>query len=460
MLVATLLVIATGDMRARSLAFLVGSVTSVVVALHGARHARPAVRRSWTLLGCGMTIWIVTGVVAAALTAAQGDIVGPWSLFMLVGLLGYGAFGHGVLRMARTEGLARDSAVWLESAVGLVCYLSVWWLVAGGGLVARGPTLGTATAAIYVLGDAVMVSAGCLLLGSRRARDLSSRALVLAIMAALVGDLVVGEWGNGFLTDREASVGLALWLVQYALIATAAQLSNHDAGEVTSRMSGTSLVTLVAEVVLPGMALAVLPVIHPDYHAAPAGRLVVLLSGVVTIALVSWRLLLLVRRMESQTHALARTARTDDLTGLPNRRRGEAIVRACLGEAEETDGGQSFAMAMLDLDFFKSYNDTRGHLAGDRFLRRCATAWRSALGDAGTIYRYGGEEFVVVLPGHDARGAVDALSRLRAVTPGRQSFSAGVAVWRPGDDLDAMLTRADDGLYAAKGAGRARTICA
>ncbi|MDA0174097.1 diguanylate cyclase [Solirubrobacter taibaiensis] len=162
-----------------------------------------------------------------------------------------------------------------------------------------------------------------------------------------------------------------------------------------------------------------------------------------------------------RTDLLARlqsTARTDPLTGLPNRRVWDEDVARELERARRHGG--ALCLAMLDLDRFKSYNDTHGHQAGDDLLAAASTAWRPELRATDTLARYGGEEFAVLLPHSDAEGAQIVVERLLAVVPFDQTASAGIAVWDGTESADELLARADAALYEAKHAGRARALFA
>ena len=124
---------------------------------------------------------------------------------------------------------------------------------------------------------------------------------------------------------------------------------------------------------------------------------------------------------------LARQAETDPLTGVANRRGLARALERDLAAARRSD--RRLAVAVLDLDHFKAYNDARGHQAGDLLLRAAARAWREHLRAGDLLARYGGEEFVVVLPeAGDAAAAMRAVERVRDSTPG-VTASAGVAVW-------------------------------
>ena len=153
-------------------------------------------------------------------------------------------------------------------------------------------------------------------------------------------------------------------------------------------------------------------------------------------------------------------ASTDVLTGLPNRRATEDRLRRLVSESE------SGAVAVADLDRFKHLNDTFGHEAGDRALRMFAESVRSALRDDDWIGRWGGEEFVLVLPALTAIEAKAALDRVRerlAVACGRAeappvTVSIGVVDTTAASTTDELVRFADEALLAAKAQGRDRTI--
>jgi diguanylate cyclase (GGDEF)-like protein len=153
---------------------------------------------------------------------------------------------------------------------------------------------------------------------------------------------------------------------------------------------------------------------------------------------------------------LGRMARTDDLTGLPNRRAWEEELPREIARAWR--GDTTVCVAMLDLDRFKGYNDARGHQAGDRMLKKTAAAWHSELRPFDLLARYGGEEFGLILPGCGLAEAVGAVERLRAATPEEMSCSAGIAEWAREEDPEALVGRADQALYEAKRSGRNRTM--
>jgi diguanylate cyclase (GGDEF)-like protein len=153
---------------------------------------------------------------------------------------------------------------------------------------------------------------------------------------------------------------------------------------------------------------------------------------------------------------LERAARTDDLTGLPNRRAWDEHLARELARAERK--ASSLCVAMLDLDHFKDYNDRNGHQGGDRFLKESAAAWQARIRETDLIARYGGEEFAIALLDCELDEAIETLDLMRQATPEGESSSAGVVAWDGEESEAELVSRADAVLYEAKRAGRDRVL--
>ncbi len=164
----------------------------------------------------------------------------------------------------------------------------------------------------------------------------------------------------------------------------------------------------------------------------------------------------LVRQRERLQAQLGAMARTDALTGLPNRRAWDEALERELAMANRS--GSPVCVALLDLDHFKEFNDLNGHPAGDTHLREAATLWSARLRTADLIARYGGEEFAVLLTATDAHQAQELIELLRACVPSEETVSAGIAEWDGVESGSDLLIRADRALYQAKRNGRNRTI--
>jgi GGDEF domain-containing protein/HAMP domain-containing protein len=198
--------------------------------------------------------------------------------------------------------------------------------------------------------------------------------------------------------------------------------------------------------------------------------------------------------LEKANRELERLATTDALTGLLNRRRMEEILDSTIDHHRRK--GRTLSVVMIDLDHFKRFNDTHGHLAGDELLRELGDRLRmrkrltdsaarlgadtdgacrpagATLGDDDAAARYGGEEFLLILPETAKSDAIRVAERVRAAVEsgvrvrelgeaGRVTLSAGVASFpEDGAEHDTLLQAADMALYAAKHAGRNRVMAA
>jgi diguanylate cyclase len=164
------------------------------------------------------------------------------------------------------------------------------------------------------------------------------------------------------------------------------------------------------------------------------------------------------RQIDLQRRALQRLALIDPLTGVGNRRALELDLRRIVDEQRY---GIRASLIMFDLDDFKDINDLHGHAAGDEAIRVLATAVGDRLRHADRLYRYGGEEFVVVCRHIGVRGAARLAEGLRQLvadielpTVGHVTASFGAAEWRKGESQEVWLARADSMMYRAKELGR------
>ncbi|WP_373183778.1 diguanylate cyclase [Halomonas campaniensis] len=161
------------------------------------------------------------------------------------------------------------------------------------------------------------------------------------------------------------------------------------------------------------------------------------------------------KRMEQE---LEHQATRDHLTGAYNRRAFDAALRQSVSKANQD--GEPFALLLFDIDHFKSVNDRHGHEMGDEILRRLAQRIRESLRSTDLLARWGGEEFTILLPDTRLQGAATFAERLRRQIADSRirglsvTVSIGITAYRPGDDADQLLSRADDALYRAKKAGR------
>lgn len=162
------------------------------------------------------------------------------------------------------------------------------------------------------------------------------------------------------------------------------------------------------------------------------------------------------KQFEQQLEAMAST---DSLTGLANRRHIEQLLHQAVARANRY--GEPLALILCDIDHFKTFNDTQGHQAGDRVLVEFSRRLRKHLRSCDSLARWGGEEFLLLLPQTDVEAATSLAEQLRALVAGSSfagigpvTASFGVAGYRAPEAEASWFRRVDDGLYAAKRAGR------
>jgi diguanylate cyclase len=176
-----------------------------------------------------------------------------------------------------------------------------------------------------------------------------------------------------------------------------------------------------------------------------------------------------IRELQENLEVVRTESLTDPLTTLANRKFLEVAIEHLIGEAQAK--GTPLSVILTDIDHFKVFNDTYGHLTGDQVLRLVAVALKQNLKGRDVAARYGGEEFAVLLPrtvladgltvAEYIRRAVMSKELIRRSTGellGGVTISLGVAAWRKGDTMASLLERADSCLYAAKHAGRNRVV--
>jgi diguanylate cyclase (GGDEF)-like protein len=314
--------------------------------------------------------------------------------------------------------------------------------------------LSRAVASAYPIGDLLVLSVLLRLVLTPAARNVSFVSLTSGLVVLLVTDVYyIVLTSSGGLLPRWANVAYAL---SYLLIGFATMHPSRSAlTEPTARGAGrpvvSKIVTLGCASLLPPVLGATLALAHS--HLDP---LMVAIGGAASSLLVLVRLSDLLRDSESQSAQLVAMARTDGLTGVPNRRTWDyELARACESARIE---GTSLTVAMLDLDNFKHYNDTQGHVSGDLALKETAAAWARVIDGHGFLARYGGEEFACFFPSTEFSAAEALLLRFHTTVAREQTCSIGVTEWLPTEQVTTAMARADEALYEAKRSGRDRTV--
>jgi len=177
-----------------------------------------------------------------------------------------------------------------------------------------------------------------------------------------------------------------------------------------------------------------------------------------------------ISNLQQSLEAIRAESLTDPLTGLGNRKYFDRMIEMAVQHALAFS--EPLSLLMFDIDHFKSFNDSYGHLTGDQVLRLVGMSLKQTIKGQDITARYGGEEFAVVLPNTALRQALTVADHIRRAVMakelkkkstgeilGRVTISVGVSMLKPGDDTDSLIERADACLYAAKRNGRNRVIC-
>ncbi len=269
--------------------------------------------------------------------------------------------------------------------------------------------------------------------------------VLLQVLAAVNGAMVLLAWFGGTRWPRAVRAGglvtllvITGWITVVAVTGPGAissvislvWLVVHQAVFAPARVARTWLAASVATLVV-GIAA------QPAISGVVAGIVMIQLGATLVVAVEA------VIRVQARVQGLTTY---DRLTGAVNRLGLELAVNHAM--AFSSRNGEPTALAMIDLDDFKTVNDEHGHLVGDARLRETVDNWRQALRETDVVSRYGGDEFIVLFPRTDLGTARALLHRLAEVSP--VAWTAGVALVRPDEPLEDAIRRADEAMYETR----------
>jgi diguanylate cyclase (GGDEF)-like protein len=315
----------------------------------------------------------------------------------------------------------------------------------------------------YPAGDLLLIAMGAQL-AMRLGRSVPSWILLVGMTSLLAGDLwyaylaAAGTYTAGHPVD-------ALWWMSYVIIA--ALVVHERVGELSQvriERAGPRL-TLLRVTVLAATTMAAPVTLAARASGQLTLELVPLLGGtIVLFLLVVVRLAIVAQQLEASRGRLEHDATHDALTGLGNRALYSERVREALSASATTP--LRAAVLCIDLDDFKTVNDSLGHAAGDRMLQEIGARLRSVVRRADSVARLGGDEFAVLVQGEPADAAIEIADRLlaelaRPVVLGNgvsahSSASIGIAFGEPDDSVESLLRDADIAMYTAKNNGKNR----
>ena len=424
---------------------------------------------AWFVGQCAWDIYAVTSYPGSPNIA---DFL--WFAFAGLTALGVHRFG-GVNR--------RRQLSWLEITplVVAVCSLitaTMWDEIQRSALPSSAIASALAYPVVYVVATVVMLQS--ILVGGLSA--ISNRGIWVMFVGLLFTALAFILWTPKLLAATYVSGTSALdllWTLGIILFGLGAAVQTH-----AERPIDTSLGDRRAGV-LPSLTffgVAIFQVVYCATHGAGFGS-VVLSAGVLIIGgslaargavlrreqmATRRRLMSSEEQLREANERLSVESRRDPLTGLGNRLRLNEDLDAIVARSFRHE--EPYAIAIFDIDRFKAYNDTYGHQAGDVALATVAEIFDQHARGEDRLYRYGGEEMLVLLSGADSDAAWSVAERLRAavasaVVPHAENIpygiltaSGGVAAAQPGEDADSVIARADAALYEAKARGRNQVV--
>ena len=433
---------------AGSFDFAIGSIVYDAVVLGAGvaclvrASAFGAERRAWILIGIAILLWGAAEVYWAIFI--EGNANAPYPSPADVGYLLFYPFAYaGLILLVRARAHEMNWRLWMDGAIAALGTAAlgaafIFDFVAGK---TEGTPLQVATTLAYPLGDIVMMAMVVGVVALTGWRPGRTWSLLLAGLAALViadiaftlqstGEaLPEGGWIDPIYLVAAVCLGAAVW-------------QSAAAAEITAP-EGDRRREMIVPPVFAGVMIGLFAM---QYFSATSGLSTVLWAATMTAVIVRLAM------SDRENKALLEQVRTDPLTGLANQGRMQVDLPTKVSRADEQ---HPLMLLLFDLNGFKHYNDTFGHPAGDELLRRLGGALRDAVGEDGTAYRIGGDEFCVLLTCTPDRFEVvsrAATSALTAVGPGFDVSSAWGAVEVPSEEKDpsTALQLADVRMYAQK----------
>jgi diguanylate cyclase (GGDEF)-like protein len=443
--------------RASVLLTLAVEVVAVVVFVTVAVRMPPQNRGVWSLLAANLLLVLVGDVVYDVMLYGFGlDPFPSWpDIFYFASYVPQAVAL--VVLIGRRQRIW-DLSAWIDATVATAAVFVIGAPIIFVPMIDAATDLPSVVAVGYPILDLMILALLARLVFSGGRPSAALLLLGTSVAVSLLADLVYNALALTSDLSEMPSALDALFSAGTALMAFA--ITSPGARSISQPLGHDAAMISPARMIALGVGALVGPTIlvvqasqgdHPD----------MLLIACVTVAvnaLVVCRVLLLLRTVRVQEEQLDEIARTDALTGLPNRRSWDFTLARTASALEE--GGGSVIVAIADLDRFKEYNDELGHRAGDDLLASCAARWRQALPQEAFLARYGGEEFAVLLTDSSLEEAVAVMEAMRAATPTPATVSVGLSGLGRDERLERAFERADTALYQAKADGRDRIVVA
>ncbi len=434
---------------------------SLVLLVFGVWRHRPRPMAPWLWFGAGLGSFLTADVIYYVLELRAGEAGPPFpSVADAFYLSMYPLMIVGLTLMVQHVAPGRSRASFIDAAVVGIAMFGILWVLFVDDFFGSGSSLGAlAVSLAYPVMDVALLA-----VAARLVVTVHLKHPPFAFIVTAIGSLAVADTGYQiYLQNGTFRTGLfidAFWLLFYVGFALAALhptvARRPPEPEDTDRLTPVQLIIMfVATLSVPVIDL---------FWGNQADRIVTISCSALLFMLILVRIFDLTRTIEQGKDRLRHDAEHDSLTGLANRVRFAERTRAAVAAA---GGRHPVAVLFIDLDDFKTVNDSLGHQAGDRLLAEVAARLDDVVSESDTVARFGGDEFAVLMESavdrrdamNVARRALDVLGEpidlgVRSV---RAQASIGIAMDLDGSsDVDSLMRNADVAMYLSKSRGKGR----
>lgn len=436
------------DTQASNIATTVLQIVTVILASAALCNNNVPLRSPWWFGVAGMAF---SAVIDSAMLLTNSELLQGSASTGTIYILSYVCFTLMLLGHARGWSRFRDLGHWLNAGIVFVTgsmLLAVAAAVGWSYLPENGQQQ-TNVFSFVVLNVPLVIASSWLWFSnannwSVKCAALSPVGITLLYMGRLLENHPQVNIPDGF---------FLVWLLTYACILASCNLAEPHiipaVHERRYRLHKHQQVTLIACLLTPAAVLCAVGLTGFDipWGILASGSAIITILGVCRIAG-------LLNDVSNQEDKLRQLASTDPLTGLMNRRQWQHEIEHITAEQRQSPHW----LAVIDIDYFKLYNDQYGHQAGDVLLAAAAKVWQEQLPQNAVLARYGGEEFCVLLRDVEPDHATRLLQDVRRSTPQQQTCSVGLTRWHCDESVEEVFGRADRYLYEAKRSGRNRLL--